>query len=161
MSISSPYASLKHYDYWKKVTMEEKIDELCEFLLHWAQRDDARDIKKAIYLYGMPYNTYKTWLDRSEKLSEFIQEIRSVIGFRLCEMAETRENTSIHRRLPQYHEDFAKAVNDEQNRRLEIVDRKAKIVADELKKIAFALPQIPKTDAVDEAIKRSEDNQSE
>ena len=61
----SRYGSAKYFDYWKKVSMDEKLDQLIEFMTEYFSNPKNTDIYSGVLTYGMPQATYESWLKRS------------------------------------------------------------------------------------------------
>lgn len=150
------YGTLKHLDYWKKISKKEKIEEVTEFLSDYLSDPKNTDIYSGLVEYGMPSSTYRLWLTQSPELKAMHREFKLMVARNLLEKAQSRDNQTIQKRLRQHHPDLIRDIKQERLFRKDLSNAKNAAMKDVI--IEIAGTKIEKTELVDEAIKRRKNN---
>lgn len=153
--INTPYAGLKELLQWKNISVEERVEDLCDFLLNWSLNDNATNLRKGIFEYGMPYETYIEWLKTSIHLQKIVNEVKFRIGIHLLDKSEQKDNVTMQKRIHLYDEDMAASLNQERDFKREMAKIKTASTEKLIQSLQFVGTEVKKTEVVDNAIKRS------
>ena len=107
----------------KEILTTSTLDRICQELIEWVcKEEEAIKINQFLALKGIPYGTWHNWMEKSEKLKEYVAHAKMIIGNRRELGAITRKFDSGNTifMMPAYDVDWEKMLR----LRAEIAEKK-------------------------------------